>query len=225
MWLQKAFSHTQQKLDIHANKECWLCGRKLATKKQTTQHEDSHLSPSTRSNSNKGICGVRCLGCYFKFTAHTKVGDCQRHKELGRCPKNQMEDPLADVTCVSAKGWEAENLEGLREGLQESCSGASQSSSVHSANNSRLPSAPSGYTSVRELRDSRKKLSYQPIRVADLCVPYPPTTCQFHDLISPVVWKCSCVTTGGSVNARSVFPPSKCLIRMLKDNVGYVEES
>jgi hypothetical protein len=110
---KKRFS-TQTSLQIHINRVCWLCDKKLPSRRDMTIHEDSHLGPSTPSNPTKDIRGVRCLGCYHRFTAHTRAGDWQRHIELGRCPKDRMEDSSANITCVASKQWEAENLKGSR---------------------------------------------------------------------------------------------------------------
>lgn len=75
-------------------------------------HEDSHLSPITPSHSNKGIRGVRCLGCFYRFSIRTGFDDWESHKQLGRCPKNRMEDLSTDITCISTADWEAQHLGG-----------------------------------------------------------------------------------------------------------------
>lgn len=111
---KKRFS-TQPRLQMHVNRVCWLCDKKLPSRRDMMIHEDSHLGPSTPSDPTKDIRGVRCLGCYHRFSAHTRAGDWQRHIELGRCPKDRMEDSSADITCVASKQWEAKNLKESRE--------------------------------------------------------------------------------------------------------------
>jgi hypothetical protein len=99
----------QESLAMHAKRQCCLCGRKFRRLTELVVHEDTHLDSDTPSHP-LFIRGVRCLGCYIKFSKSPRTEEWANHKRLSLCSRKYLEDPSTNFSCAPAKEWEAANL-------------------------------------------------------------------------------------------------------------------
>lgn len=100
---------TQERVELHVRRTCWLCGKQQAFRKRFLAHEDSHLDPSTPSNTSRSH-EVRCLGCCYKFIDTVRAPHWENHKNLNLCSRQFMIDRSVELKCAPGRAWENRNL-------------------------------------------------------------------------------------------------------------------